>query len=163
MNGTLPSREEVAKYFEYDPETGLLTRLRKMGSQAAGAIVSNRSLTGRVRVTFMYRAFLAHRVIWLLATGNWPDGDIDHINGDPADNRIANLRVVDRRTNSENKRRARSDNKLGVQGVSRYGGSYRAHIQVGAKRKHLGTFSTPEMAHSAYIEAKRQLHKGNTL
>jgi len=57
--------------------------------------------------------YLAHRVLWLLHTGEWPEAEVDHINGNPADNRIANLRAA---TRSENARNST------VYGASRYKG-----------------------------------------
>ena len=41
----------------------------------------------------------AHRAAWAIHFGEWPKGEIDHINGDASDNRIINLRVVNRTEN----------------------------------------------------------------
>ena len=88
---------------------------------------------------------------------------IDHINGNPSDNRISNLRLCDRNINLQNQRKAQKHNKLGVLGVSKYGNSYRAQIHVGTKVKYIGSFKTPEEAHVAYLECKRELHPGCTI
>jgi len=65
--------------------------------------------------------------------------------------------------NLQNIRRARSDNRSGLLGVARDKTGFRAVIKVAGKQKYLGTFPTPELAHSAYLSAKRLLHEGNTL
>jgi hypothetical protein len=71
-------------------------------------------------VSFDYQYFLVHRIIWEMFYGPLEDGEvIDHINGDSADNRIANLRVVSHSENMRNCKK-RSDNKTGVTGVCRF-------------------------------------------
>ncbi len=88
-----------------------------------------------------------HRVVWLYYNGEWPQGEIDHINGDPADNRIENLRVVDRSVNSRNMAR-RSDNKSGFAGVNwdARKNKWQASICVRGVRRHLGSFADFEVA-----------------
>jgi hypothetical protein len=67
----------------------------------AGAILSD----GYRGVKYKGKRYPAHRVIWLWNNGAWPTGDVDHINGDRADNRIKNLRDVTRSENIKNQRR----------------------------------------------------------
>ncbi len=116
-----------------------------------------------MRVKLRGRLIALHRLVWCLQYGVWPDGLIDHINGDPSDNRIANLRLADKRLNAENQRRARADNATGVLGVRAHGEKFRAQIRTGGQTIYLGLFSTSGEAHAAYVEAKRRLHEGCTL
>lgn len=111
-----------------------------------------------------HRLELMHRMIVCAPKGSM----VDHINGDPLDNRRTNLRIVDARGNAHNQRKAHRNSKTGFLGVdhlpSKYPNRpYRAQIKVGGKKLHLGQFETPEAAHAAYVEAKRVLHEGNTL
>jgi hypothetical protein len=107
---------------------------------------------------------MAHRLAWCIAYGEWPSLEIDHINGDAGDNRLCNLRNVDRATNAQNKRRAQCTNKSGIQGVETHAvGRLSASVWVGGKRVYLGRFDTAEEAHAAYVAAKRRLHQGCTL
>lgn len=88
---------------------------------------------------------------------------IDHINGDPSDNRVENLRLADKRLNAENQRRARADNAIGVLGVMAHGNKFRAQIRTGGRTIYLGLFLTSDEAYAAYVEAKRRLHEGCSL
>lgn len=56
------------------------------------------------RVTFRGRHYKGHRLAWYLHTGDWPEGEIDHINRDPGDNRWENLRDIDRSANTINRK-----------------------------------------------------------
>lgn len=111
--------------------------------------------------------FSEHRVCWALHYGEWPSGVIDHINGDPTDNRICNLRDVDQSVNCQNRRKAHGNcssgligaHKRTINGVVKYASS----IMTRGKSRFLGLFNTPEEAHKAYVSAKRQLHSGCTI
>ena len=93
----------------------------------------------------------AHRVIWAIVHGQWPTGVIDHINGDPTDNRLVNLRQVSHKINGRNAR-LRSDNPSGFPGIKMtQSGRWQAVITVDGIRQHLGTFPTLEGA----IDARR--------
>jgi hypothetical protein len=114
---------------------------------------------GYLGVKIKKRPFLAHRVIWALVHGAWPEGILDHINCKRDDNRIENLREVSHAGNVENRRRHQSNNKLRLMGVSAHpDGRFRARIRANGKTHHIGLFKTPIDAHIAYIEAKRRLH-----
>jgi hypothetical protein len=85
---------------------------------------------------------LAHRVIWAYHHGEWPNGMIDHINGNRSDNRLENLRVV---SSLDNARNARYSDRtgLGCIGVrwDRANSKWRAAIGIGGRKtKHIGMF-----------------------
>lgn len=151
--------ERARKCFTYNPLTGALVsrRGKQIGYLASG---------NYLRVSVDGANYAAHRVVWLLLNGTWPDGYIDHINGVRTDNRIANLRDVSRTENNQNQRRAHSHNKSsGLLGASwhKRDKQWAAHISVNNKQKHLGNFATAEEAHAAYLIAKRLLHPGCTI
>ena len=154
--------ENVKTYFEYVPETGELWWSHKAPVKVRGKLCGTKNSTGHKFVRLKRKNYYVHRIIWLYFHGVWPDS-IDHINGDSGDNRIDNLRNVDHQTNMQNERKARSNNKTGLLGVSPNGQKYRAEIRFDGKKINLGTFKQPEMAHQAYLVAKRQMHKGATL
>jgi len=79
--------------------------------------------------------------------------EIDHINGDRLDNRSENLRIVNRRTNTQNKIKNRNGKLAGVRMNETITPSWRATIGVNGKSIHLGVFDNPQKAHRAYLEA----------
>lgn len=152
--------DEVRSRLDYEPHTGRLVWKKCRNSLRIGTEARCLDVGGYVQVNIAGTLCKGHRLAWLIHHGEWPRGDIDHINGVRNDNRIANLRVVTNALNCQNKRSTK--NKTGLMGVHLHRG-YRAKIQVNRKQIHLGRFDTPEEAHEAYIQAKRRLHPANTL
>jgi hypothetical protein len=115
------------------------------------------------------KRYYAHRLAWLYEYGEFPEKIIDHIDGNRTNNSIHNLRDVSQALNSQNQKEARIDNGTGYLGVTfdkrPRTAKYRARIGITgcAKRICLGYFETPELAHLAYLDAKRKLHPGNML
>lgn len=156
--------ERARMLFAYDQETGAITGLVTMGRRPWNAVAGTLDkATGYVRIFADRKVYGAHRLAWLLKTGEWPAGHIDHINGDRADNRWSNLRDVSVSTNIQNQRAPKSNNTTGFLGVSQIKSRYRATIIVKGKQTYLGSFGTPEEAHAVYLAAKRRLHVGCTI
>lgn len=155
--------DRVRELLNYDPETGLLT-WRVNRSKAKAGSVAGIKYKHRIDVGIDGGLYRAHRIIWLFVYGKWPDKTIDHIDGDPHNNRLQNLRDVSNIVNCQNKHRAPISNKSsGLLGVSRNGNKWQAGITVAKKTIHLGRHATAEKAHDAYVHAKRILHEGNML
>lgn len=117
------------------------------------------------RICMGQQVFLAHRIAWLYMTGEFPDGVIDHINGNPSDNRWCNLRCVTQKENSQNVYKAKKNSKSGLLGAhfSKVHRRWVAQIRVNGKTKQIGAFDDAQSAHQAYIAEKRRLHEGNRL
>jgi hypothetical protein len=159
------TQERLKQLFMYDENTGNFIRLvNRRGNGRSGRVAGhcNKAL-GYILIGVDYGMYRAHRLAWLYVYGVWPQHDIDHINGVKTDNRIANLRDVPPVVNSQNLKKAPSTNKLGFLGVSFWQNKYRAVIRVEGKQKYLGSYETPELAHQAYVEAKRKYHEGCTI
>lgn len=153
--------ETILKHFAYAPETGAFTKIAKTGRKGAvGPYRCMTSSTGYATISICGKKRFAHRVAWVLAYGHWPDGHIDHINGDKKDNRLCNLRLVDHSGNMQNLRKAKSSSAHGFLGASFYKplSKWKARIVVARKEYHIGYYDTPEEAHAAYLERKRQVH-----
>lgn len=152
--------ERLKELLEYEPKTGIFrwkieTRQTKIGSIAA--IGGSHPY---VRIRLDGAAYYAHRLAWLYVHGEWPIGDLDHIDEDKRNNRISNLRLATESQNQHNKSYASKNSKTGLIGSSLHkaSGLYRASIQVYGVQTDLGYFKTAEEAHEAYVKAKRKLH-----
>lgn len=165
MAKTNLSAERLREVLNYDPETGVFTR--RVGSRKAkvGDIAGGKNWAGYIQIRVDVTRHMAHRLAWLYVYGRWPNGIIDHIDGNTANNRIANLREADMTINMQNKRQATVANRCGWLGVSvNDKGKYIAKIGISGKRtKYIGSYSTPEEAHAAYLAEKRRLHDGCTI
>lgn len=85
--------------------------------------------------------------------------EVDHIDGDPLNNRRSNLRLATKSENAQN-RGASSLNKSGFKGVcwDSLNKKWRAQIETKGKNKYLGNFSTVEDAYAAYCAANAEMH-----
>lgn len=146
--------DDLRKLISYDPETGGFTRLVILNPRAKGGWFDAK---GYLHIGVGGKRFSAHRLAWALHYGEWPKGLIDHANGVPDDNRIANLRLANRAQNAFNSK-IRVHSAHGRKGVSRAGGCWIARIVVDGTRKYLGTYPTMEDAAEAYRAASVKFH-----
>jgi len=153
--GPQTAYEAFGEYLAYDPATGGFSH-RRIPQGATSRTVGYMTDRGYVNVRFRDKSYRGHRVAWLLMTGEWPKLHIDHINGDRADNRWANLRLATPAQNQWNKRQDRTS-KSPYKGVHLdQRGNWRAKISKGKRQIHLGKFDSPEAARLAYIAAAKE-------
>jgi hypothetical protein len=140
--------------FNYDPITGILIR------KSTNKPVKCLDAYGYIQVGYCKKMYKAHRLIWAIVYEEFPKGQIDHINGNRSDNKLANLRVVTQQQNAHNKQSKNRRNKSGYVGVSWNKSSSKWQAAIGSNKKtiYLGVFSTPEDAHLAYLNAKKLWH-----
>lgn len=160
------SQAELRTALHYDENTGVFTwrdyplpsgkRRKTHGKGSVGASAGCPDKRGVFQVRYLGKLYLAHRLAWLYVFG-WLPKEIDHINVNPSDNRIRNLRLATRAQQNANTR-ARATNKTGFKGVSRSKGKFAAHIRVSGKSIYLGSFNKPEEAHAAYVKAATEAH-----
>jgi hypothetical protein len=158
------TQARLRELLSYNSENGNFTWLASTSKRIkindiAGCLSPNNYILIRID----RKLYKAHRLVWFYVYGVWPANHIDHIDGNRSNNRICNLRDVDNAINSQNQKRARSDNKCGLLGVMKNGSGFQAQIKVNGSSQYLGTFQTPEDAHEAYLSAKREHHKGCTI
>ena len=148
------TQDRLKELLSYDGNTGLFTSNVCRGRIKIGSIVGTKHNCGYVQLYIDRNLYLAHRLAWLYVHGNWPDGEIDHINGEPGDTRIKNLRDVSRVQNQQN-RKLSENNKSGFNGVSfdSQKSKWRARIHVNKKKVCLGLYSCIDDAISARKEA----------
>lgn len=132
---------KIAEMLDYNPETGVFTWLVSRGTKKAGSEAGCVSkINNYVIISVDGKLYLAHRLGWLLMTGEWPD-EVDHINHNGLDNRWVNLRNVDHRENGLNNSMS-SKNKSGCTGVCWHKKNKRWSAQISSidGRIHLGSF-----------------------
>ncbi len=134
--------EYLTTTFNYSPETGLFTRIRKASCKnAIGDIAVATRPDGYITIAGndWRDRVLAHRAAWLYMTGSMPDGNVDHINQVRDDNRWLNLRIATKSENARNAKR-RVDNTSGCCGVSWNKGKWKweAYIAVDGVTTRLG-------------------------
>ena len=154
--------QQVRSLFSYDAETGHLTWVNVTApsqKHLLGKIAGSLDMKGRRVVSIMYRNYFVSRLVWLHVHGTWPPAQIDHINRDPSDNRLCNLRPATAVQNMAN-RKVKAKSASGFRGVffDADRGLWRASIRVSGKRVFIGRFSTPEAAGDAYRDEKVRLH-----
>jgi hypothetical protein len=156
--------KELRETLAYDANTGIFSWIiRPSKAVKVGDKAGCLDKKGYVTIGIKRRIYKTHRLAWLYITGEWPNGLIDHINGNKADNRFENLRVVGADGNSQNVRKPNKRNKSGFMGVIFFQNKWRASITHKGKTHWLGDFATPEEAHQTYLVAKRNFHAACTL
>lgn len=172
-NAIGPSIGTLRKILRYEPDTGrLFWRERPLGMFTDGrypasrdCAVWNTKYSGKEAFTcidagykcggIFDKKYRAHRVVWAMHYGEWPNGQIDHENHDRADNRILNLRDVGHQGNQQNCNMAKN-NTSGVTGVvwCKRRELWRAQIMVSRKSLHIGYFEDIEEAAGARLDAE---------
>lgn len=146
------------KFVNYDATSGFFTWLERTWGAApkrfnvryAGTRAGASHVRGYRQIGLEgFGMFGEARLAWLYMTGKWPKDEIDHINGDPSDNRFANLREA---TSSENKanRRVQDTSRSGIKGVRFKNGKWLASVKKDGRSVHLGSFASAEAASAAF-------------
>lgn len=155
-----PTAEQVREALDYNRETGEFVWLRTLSVRApAGKRAGSYRLRGYRSISLWGKSYYEHRLAWLLVTGEWPEDEVDHINGVGTDNRWVNLRAASRAQNGRNKRLPRN-NTSGFKGVTfcHRDRLWLAQLEVAGKHYFLGRHRTPEKAHAAYLAAARKYY-----
>lgn len=160
--------KRLREMFNYDRETGVFFRLpreaktqkdrtynTRFANRPAGYICPR----GFHEISVDNKIYRAHRLAWLYVHGEWPENEIDHINGNTSDNSLSNLRPATRQENARNIGR-RSHNTSGLKGVIWFKQTkkWRAALTVNNQHHSLGYYDTREAAYEAYCREGRRLY-----
>ena len=152
------TQSELKEYFLYNEQTGNLVWIKKTDARANKCKLGNDlgSLhNGYIRTKINGTHYLCHRLIWMFHYGEFPNYDIDHIDGNKANNLLSNLRLCNKSENLCN-RGKNSNNTSGFKGVSYVQrlNKWRAYCSG----KHLGVFKTAELAYQSYCDFANLKH-----
>jgi hypothetical protein len=151
-----PTQDSLLAVFDYDEATGDLTHKYTTSSGVQGKLATYSHTRGYLSVSIGRKQYLAHRVIFMMKKGYWPQ-HVDHIDHNKANNSWNNLREVQQEVNNRNMPK-QANSTTGHVGVSfmKTRNKYRAYITVNSKAKHLGMFDTVEEAVAARDQANIQ-------
>ena len=136
--------------FTYNPDTGEITRIE------TGKVTGTRMKIGYLKTGHNYKEYYCHRLAWYLMTGDWPENQIDHINGVRDDNRWCNLREA---TGQENMWNTPGHNNLsGYKNVHfhRRSGKWHVYFRVNGSNKSFGYYDDVELAGLVAEEARNK-------
>ena len=141
-------RQLAVEFLSYNQETGIFHWKKGYGPKKAGDLAGCRKERGYWHIRIGGQLILAHQLAWLICNNEHITTGMDHINGDPGDNRIVNLRpCVGSQNNFNTKPRNKSSGEKGVTGKP---GSWQARIRYKTKLHHLGTYKTIDEASAVY-------------
>lgn len=166
----MADRMIIRDILNYDPDTGIFVwksrpasmfpdeRAAKIwNTRFAGKQAGRLKQSGYSEISIHSVKYYSHRLAFLLMEGEWPSGDVDHVNQDKADNRWANLRHATRSQNNAN-RGKQINNSSGYKGVTFHRGKWRAKIKHGGHHIDLGRYESKEQASHAYIAAANKMY-----
>lgn len=146
------TQRRLKEVLHYDFETGVFRWLKPTAKNVrAGAVAGKTRKDGYQQMSVDNKCYYAHRLAWLYITGNWPSGLVDHIDGNPSNNKFSNLREATRSQNQRNSG-VRRNNASGFRGVywNKQKQKWYAQCMVERKRKSLGLYDSAEQASHAY-------------
>jgi hypothetical protein len=153
--------ELACELFKYEKETGFLFWKTARNNRKLNKRIGSKHPDGHLLFCIGMGGkkynFFVHRVVWLINYGVWPHPTVDHINCNPEDNRIENLRIATRQQNCNNRPKVKKEGFKGVY-VCTPGKSYRARMEIDGKMEHIGLFKTAIEAHEAYIKFAKKHH-----
>jgi hypothetical protein len=142
----------------YNPDTGIFSWQRPGYGRTVGKSIGagKNSAKGYLALKINGTIFYAHRVAWLYVNGEWPEGQVDHVDGNKFNNAIANLRIA---TSAQNAARRKTTRFIGPsRGVFPHGAGFVARLHHKGVRHYLGYFNDPEKAKEAYEAKARELY-----
>lgn len=148
--------EQARELLEYSAETGIMTWKKGFVTTTKpsriGKVAGYKMKIGYRTIPVAGERYYAHRLAWLLHYGEWPSGEVDHINGVKDDNRLCNLRMATGPQNKANRPKQRN-NTSGRKGVHwhKKARKWMVSVQVNGKQIYGGLFSDLEIAHAEYV------------
>lgn len=156
----VPKISELRKLLEYNRVTGGFTWKETTGTKAVkGSKAGYIGTHGYVVIYYRGLWLYAHRIAWAFETGSWPSVKIDHVDGNPSNNRFSNLRESSHSDNQANQK-LRNDNTSGHKNVAWEKRKKKWRVRVAYERKeyHGGFFDNLEEAAKAARTLRKEVH-----
>lgn len=154
------THDRLLELVHYDPDTGIFTnKVRRNNISPIGKVLGTKNASGHLVAQLDKKMYLLHRLAWFYCFKEWPEDILDHIDRNPENNRLDNLREATKVTNSYNSR-LRKDNTSGIKGVyfDKRRNLFYSQIVANKQKTFLGYFETKEAAAKAYSEAAKLAH-----
>ena len=157
------TQSELHALFYYNRETGNFIWKVSRGKRSqlkVGTIAGYTNKNGYKFIRLNKKLYRSHRLAWLYTYGEFPENEIDHIDGNPSNNAISNLRLCNSSQNKFNTKK-RKDNTSGIKGVHWYKkyGKWQVNLNFNKTRKSLGYFSDLFEACCVITSTRNKLHK----
>ena len=148
--------DQLNNVLRYETASGIFYWKETRGTMIKGSIAGSIENTGYISIRIGGTAYLAHRLVWFYTYKSWPENNIDHIDRDPTNNRIENLRDVTQLVNGKN-RLKNKNNTSGYKGVyfDKNKSIWIAETIINRIKYRLGNFKTAELANISYIEFEK--------
>jgi len=146
------TQAELKEVLRYEPESGKwfwikTSKYRKSNlGKEAGCVSKSGNLKGRRSINVRGKLYLASRLAWLYMTGKWPKHMIDHMDGNPSNDKWENLRDIRRGEN------VRNSMKRGYTWCNDRS-KWRVRYRLNGKLNHIGYFNCQLDARAAYLSA----------
>lgn len=149
----MTSKNDIEAVLLYNEQEGTFTWKR------TGKLAGYTNPDGYVFIRINKKLYRAHRLVWLLRYGQFPEAEIDHVDGNPSNNRVENLRLASSSDNKCNTKR-RKDNTSGVKGIHWYKAykKWQVNICKNSKNKCLGYFTDIFEAYCVLTSYRNKLH-----
>ena len=150
----MPSPQRILEVYDCDIENGIIKHKKSRVAKTPPKLLKHKL------IVIDGVSYLAHRVIYFLATGVDPGHlYVDHINHNPIDNRPCNLRLATLKENTRNLSGARADSSTGIRGVRwrERDKFWYASVRANGKSHHIGCFKTKEDAVNAVTKARQSM------
>lgn len=148
---------ELKDVFEY--QNGELFWKINVGNKKIGNKAGTKTALGYIKVTYLKKSYLVHRIIFAIQNGFMPEF-IDHVDGNPSNNLISNLREATKKQNGYN-RKLNLNNKSGIKGIAWHKKSkkWQVSIKFDGKQKYLGCYKSIEIAKNVMELSRIEHHK----
>lgn len=157
MTKEIITQDYVKQLFEYR-DGALYWKVKPCKKVLIGEKAGNKREDGYCLTMINGKRYLNHRLIFLMHHGYFPQF-IDHIDGNPSNNTVENLRSATSIQNQHN-RKLGKDNTSGVKGVSWVANrkNWEIRLRINNRRKYFGSFDDLELASLVAQEARDKYH-----